>query len=213
MQDPYSTLGVSPSATEKEITMAYRKLAKKYHPDLNPGGATAAKKMGEINAAYDAIKNGTAAKQNSYNGSGGGFGDFGGFGGFGGYGGQQNTSSQHNNYTYFDAVENYLRSGYYQEAYNVLQGISERSAKWYYYSAAVNSQLGNNIVALDHAKKAVEMEPSNMQYRSMLNDLQNGGKGYYSTRQTYGKPAFGVGSCCAIFLLFRFLSTCFCRPF
>ena len=57
MTDPYSVLGVSPNASEEEIKSAYRKLAKKYHPDLNPGDEEAAKKMQEINAAYDQIQN------------------------------------------------------------------------------------------------------------------------------------------------------------
>lgn len=55
--DPYQVLGVSPNASEDEIRQAYRRLAKQYHPDLNPGDKTAAQKMNEINAAYDAIKN------------------------------------------------------------------------------------------------------------------------------------------------------------
>lgn len=57
MTDPYSVLGVSPDASEEEIKRAYRKLAKKYHPDLNPGDQEAARKMQQINAAYEQIQN------------------------------------------------------------------------------------------------------------------------------------------------------------
>ena len=57
--DPYKVLGVSSGASKEEVTKAYRKLAKKYHPDLNPGDEEAAKKMAEVNAAYDSIVNGT----------------------------------------------------------------------------------------------------------------------------------------------------------
>ena len=58
MEDPYRVLGVPRDASEEEIAKAYRRLAKKYHPDLNPGDAAAARKMSEINAAYDRIKSG-----------------------------------------------------------------------------------------------------------------------------------------------------------
>ena len=52
MNDPFAVLGVSSSATEDEIKSAYRRLAKKYHPDLNPGDKAAEQKMKEINEAY-----------------------------------------------------------------------------------------------------------------------------------------------------------------
>ena len=57
--DPYKVLGLDRGASKDEATKAYRKLAKKYHPDLNPGDEAAAKKMAEVNAAYDSIMNGT----------------------------------------------------------------------------------------------------------------------------------------------------------
>ena len=44
IDDPYKVLGVSPNATDDEIKQAYRRLAKKYHPDRNPGDAEAARK-------------------------------------------------------------------------------------------------------------------------------------------------------------------------
>lgn len=56
-RDPYEVLGVPRTATDDEIKQAYRRLAKKYHPDLNPGDESAAKKMNEVNEAYDRIRN------------------------------------------------------------------------------------------------------------------------------------------------------------
>ena len=105
MRDPYSVLGVSRSADQDTIRKAYKKLARRYHPDLNKDNEAATEKFKEINAAYDkvgdedkrklydqfgdvAFKPGfDAEKARRYAGAGGGFGGFGpGMGGFGGFG-------------------------------------------------------------------------------------------------------------------------------
>jgi DnaJ-class molecular chaperone len=53
--DPYTTLGVNKNATQDDIQKAYRRLAKKLHPDLNPGNKTAEEKFKEASAAYDLL--------------------------------------------------------------------------------------------------------------------------------------------------------------
>ncbi|GIX08544.1 DnaJ C-terminal domain-containing protein [Elioraea sp.] len=54
-KDPYETLGVARTATAEEIRRAYRKLAKKLHPDLNPGDRSAEARFKEVSAAYDLL--------------------------------------------------------------------------------------------------------------------------------------------------------------
>ena len=89
MRDPYEVLGLSPGASDDEIKAAYRKLAKKYHPDLNGGSAEAEAKMKEVNEAYTLlIKNKGQYQQGGYGSSSGGYGQsYGGYGQSGGYGG------------------------------------------------------------------------------------------------------------------------------
>lgn len=90
-KDYYEVLGVAPDASEKDIARAYRKLAKRYHPDANPGDREAEERFKEISAAHDVL--GDAAKRKEYDevrqmvASGIGPGAFGsGPGGFGGFG-------------------------------------------------------------------------------------------------------------------------------
>jgi DnaJ-class molecular chaperone len=56
MKDPYETLGITRSATDKEIKEAFKKLARKYHPDLHPGDKSAEEKFKDISAANDLLK-------------------------------------------------------------------------------------------------------------------------------------------------------------
>jgi len=55
MRDPYEVLGVQKTDSEAAIRSAYRKLAKRHHPDVNPGKPEAAEKFKEISAAYDIL--------------------------------------------------------------------------------------------------------------------------------------------------------------
>jgi molecular chaperone DnaJ len=87
----YKTLGVSKKATGEEIKKAYRKLARQYHPDRNPGDAAAEEKFKEISAAYDVLSDPEKRKEYDEGGVFAGFGDGGqapfgtGPGGFGGF--------------------------------------------------------------------------------------------------------------------------------
>jgi DnaJ-class molecular chaperone len=64
VNDPYKTLGVARAADQAAIKAAYRKLAKKYHPDLNPGDADVERRFKEISAAYDVL--GDPTKRSRY---------------------------------------------------------------------------------------------------------------------------------------------------
>ena len=236
-KDPFSVLGVSQSASEDEIKSAYRKLAKQYHPDVNGGSAEAEAKMKEINEAYsEALKlkrtGGTWQPNGGQQGYGGqqsygqnqgygnqqqgygGWGDFGGFD-FGGFGfdGYQRTSGNHQSASpELQAARNYINTGHYQEAINLLQRMQDRSAEWFYLSARANIGLGNRTAALTYAQQAAQMEPDNYEYAELLARLQGNSETYRRTGPDFGGiPLTNCTSPCLwLCALNALCNCCFC---
>lgn len=232
--DPYAVLGISPGADEETIKKAYRQKCKQYHPDLHPNDPACEEKFKEVQAAYSEITRphgagsgygGQSGYQNSYqsgagqqyqNPFGGGWAGYGPFGFGFGFGGAGAGRSYADTSPELQAAGNYIRSGYYREALNVLDGMAQtaRTARWHYYAAVACHGLGNNIRAVDEARAAAEMEPGNYQYQNLLDQLQNPGRVYNSYRQARPQPGAPGGSCLSVWmymLLYNVLSMCCCR--
>jgi len=209
MDDPYKVLGVSPDASDEDIKRAYRRLAKKYHPDLNPGDKEAARKMQEVNAAYEQIKNPEKFQSQSSGGYGNAYGGgyYDPFGGY--YRQQQSYGGEQTGDQYQRSAYQYIRFGRYREALNALSNSSERNARWYYLSALANDGLGNQITALEHIRKAVSMDPGNMEYLSALEQIQNGGSAYRQQAGNFRGFTMG-GDPCTGFCIWYLISMFCC---
>ena len=82
-----------------------------------------------------------------------------------------------------------------------------------FFSAVANAGVGNNINAMAHARKAVEMEPGNMQYRSFLEHLESGGQWYQDMGMGYGRGTVMQGDWCSRLCLgYMLCQCCFFRP-
>jgi len=205
INDPYKVLGVSPNASDDEVKAAYRKLAKKYHPDLNPGDEYAARKMNEINAAYEQIKN--PQPQNDPFGYGGGYG----YGyGYGGAYGSQNDNER----SEIKAARNYIRARHFQEAVTALSGVpmSQRDGEWYYLHAIASYNMGNRVAALESARTACNMSPGNMQYRQLLEQIESGAAYYDSQSSGFGFKGINLngGNLCTTLCIANLLCNLCC---
>ena len=212
MTDPYEVLGLKRGASDEEIKKAYRRLSRKYHPDANvnnPNAAEAEEKFKQVQAAYDQIMK---EKESGYSGYGStnGYGGYGSAGGYGGY--QRSGAGQNDEYTsHLNAAMSYIRAGRYNEALNVLSGMDRKGAQWYYLSAIANNGLGNNVVALEHAKRAVELEPNRMEYQALLQQLQGRGSWYDEMSSPYGgMSVMGNDTCCKLCLANLTCNVCCC---
>jgi molecular chaperone DnaJ len=227
VQNPYEVLGISPSATDDEITQAYRKLAKKYHPDINPGDKNAEQKMRTVNAAYEEIHRGKTGGTNyeqtdgsygpqrqeeQYRGNDpfGGF-DFG-FGGFEDFFGGSWKSEREREDPLLARTRLFIQNGQYTDALRQLEEINERGASWYYYSALANAGAGNRVLALNHSGVAAKMEPDNMQYRQLYAQFQRGSFAYREAGENRGFSMQNLGGTVLRILLAQIFCMFCCRP-
>ena len=193
--DPYKVLGVSYNASDDEIKKAYRSLSRKYHPDANVGNPNQKEyeeKFKEVQQAYNMIMDQRQGKSQPQQGFGD---DFLGFGGQG-FGGQSTgrQQSETKDEQYLRSAANYIQNGYYREGLNVLEQVQDRRGRWYYYSALANYRVGNNAIALDHARTACAFEPDNYYYASLLQRLQGGETRYQQRSSQYGGNPSMAGS-------------------
>ena len=126
--NPYKVLGVPDGASEEECAKAYRKLAKKYHPDLNPNDKHAAEKMAEINAAFDQIKNGTASGGATYSGA------------------RRSSARGAGAPDYYTSIAQFINNRQFTQALNLLNHIEDRNAQLYYLSALANYGAGRRDI-------------------------------------------------------------------
>lgn len=167
MNDPYSVLGVSPSASDDEVKKAYRELARKYHPDNyhdNPLADLASEKMKEINEAYDIItksreQGGAYQSQSRPNGY------------------RQSYSGANYNSAYAQ-IRNLINANNLAQAETMLNNISSHDAEWHYLMGSVYWRKGWMDEAGRYFRTAATMDPTNIEYRNAVQYMNQGGQAY-----------------------------------
>ncbi len=173
-KDPYKVLGVKPTDSDDTIKDAYRKLARKYHPDKYADGdlkELAEEKMKEVNAAYEEIqkmRQGGSSNNNSSN----------------------SNSSYSGSYNYANIRRN-INTGNIGAAEAELNSINQgdRAAEWHYLMGCVLIKKGYYVDAQRMINTACNMDPSNSEYRAALDRLNMQARGYgggYQTSQASG---------------------------
>ena len=157
MRDPYEVLGIRPDATDTEVKNAYRRLARKYHPDnyaSDPAKAEEAEEMmKEINAAYDEIQ----ARRS----------------------GKGTHSSEYG----FTDVRRMIQQGRFGEADRLLSAVpeSQRTAEWHYLKSIVLTRRGWVNDAMRELETACRMDPGNVEYQRAKEMFNQTAAGYGST--------------------------------
>ena len=192
IENPYKVLGLEADASAEDIKKAYRLMAKKYHPDLNPDDPEIQEKMNEVNEAYDMLTNPSkyAARQ------------------------AQAAATQEDNSDYevvaekqpavsagskiprpvvlpedspeVQQVVELLNANRFDEAIEILTKIpgAGRDARWYYLNGLANMMLGDNRKAIEFFHKAAQQEPQNDLYMRLFMQMQQ-------VTQAYAKKSGG----------------------
>jgi len=179
MKDPYEVLGLNRGASKDDVKSAYRKLAKKYHPDMNennPLQDLAEEKFKEIQWAYDEIMNGTASSSNYSYGS--------------------SNSYENNSSSGLYNVRQQVNNGRYQEALRSLNSTTVRNAEWNYLVGVCYVNIGSIGQGMQYVQRAVNMEPANMEYRNFLNQILNMQNSYQQKAYNYGGGSANSADCC-----------------
>ncbi|HHZ02297.1 MAG TPA: DnaJ domain-containing protein [Tissierellia bacterium] len=178
MKDPYEVLGLNRGASIEEVKKAYRQLAKKYHPDMNvnnPLQDLAEEKFKEIQWAYDEIMKGNASAS---------------------YGSTYTNNNTRSTGDLFSARQ-YINLGRFHEAMSILRKTKVRNAEWYFLTGVCYVSLGSIGQGLQYVQRAVNMDPSNMEYSNYLNQILSMQRTYQQRVYTYGGGSSSTADCCA----------------
>lgn len=184
MNDPYKILGVDKNATPEEIKKAYRALAKKYHPDNyanNPLSDLAEEKFKEINEAYETI-----CGSNNSSSSGGG------------WSGSSQSRNSYGGAGNFSQIRNLINLNRLDEAEQLLDAIANHNGEWFFLKGQIYMKRGWHMQGLNFIRQAVNMEPSNFEYRTTLNNYVNQTRQYRSSGYNMGRMDTNTAcNCCS----------------